>query len=101
MRVTAIGHLSVTEEEGTAPRILYLGYALLLSPAEAEILLTVLKAEGGEAPSAFALASLIGSEDPEEVSVLVNRINRKARAIGGRKLIVGVSHKGYRVDPYM
>ncbi|MBO5510677.1 MAG: hypothetical protein J6B24_02995 [Clostridia bacterium] len=101
MRVTTIGHLSVTEEEGATPRILYLGYSLLLSPAETELLLANLRAEGGEAPSALALAEIIGSENAEEISVLVNRVNRKALAIGGRKLIVGVSHRGYRMNPYL
>jgi hypothetical protein len=101
VKVTTTGHLSVTEVEGQTPRILYLGYSLLLSPAETGILLAILKAEGDEAPSALSLAGIIGAKDTEEVSVLVNRINRKAYAIGGRKLIVGVSHRGYRVNPDM
>jgi hypothetical protein len=33
--------------------------------------------------------------------VVIERINRKASAIGGRKLIQGKSHHGYRINPYM
>lgn len=35
------------------------------------------------------------------VAVVIERINRKASAIGGRKLIQGKSHHGYRINPYM
>ena len=38
---------------------------------------------------------------PGQIANLVCRINRKARAIGGRPLILGKSHHGYRVNPYM
>ena len=37
----------------------------------------------------------------EQIAILVSRINRKAFAIGGRKLILGKSHHGYRMNPYM
>ena len=35
------------------------------------------------------------------VAVVIERINRKASAIGGRKLIQGKNHHGYRINPYM
>ena len=37
----------------------------------------------------------------KQITILATRINRKASAIGGRKLIQGKSHHGYRVNPYM
>jgi hypothetical protein len=37
----------------------------------------------------------------EQIANLATRINRKATAIGGRKLILGKSHHGYRLNPYM
>lgn len=37
----------------------------------------------------------------QQISVLVSRINRKASAIGGRRLILGKSHHGYRLNPYL
>jgi hypothetical protein len=37
----------------------------------------------------------------QQISVLVNHINRKASAIGGRRLILGKSHHGYRLNPYL
>jgi hypothetical protein len=36
-----------------------------------------------------------------QIAVLVNRINRKASLISGRKLIIGKSHHGYKLNPYM
>ena len=38
---------------------------------------------------------------PEQIAILASRINRKAMAIGGRKLVLGKSHHGYRINPYM
>ena len=38
---------------------------------------------------------------PEQIAILVGRINRKASAIGGRKLVQGKSHHGYRLNPDM
>lgn len=35
------------------------------------------------------------------LAAVIERINRKASAIGGRKLIQGKSHHGYRINPYM
>ena len=36
-----------------------------------------------------------------QIAVLVGRINKKAAAIGGRPLIEGRSHHGYRLNRYM
>ncbi len=37
----------------------------------------------------------------EQIAILASRINKKSAAIGGRKLIPGKSHHGYRINPYM
>ncbi len=37
----------------------------------------------------------------EQIAILASRINKKSAAIGGRKLIAGKSHHGYRINPYM
>ena len=41
------------------------------------------------------------SDSAEQIANLVARINRKAAAIGARRLILGKSHHGYRLNPYM
>ena len=38
---------------------------------------------------------------PQQIAILVGRINRKAASIGGRKLIEGKSHHGYKQNPHM
>ena len=101
-----LSHLTLTEEEGAPPRVMLLGYSLPLSPSEAAILRACMTAETSHAsaPTAKELASLLSSDGEVSegaVSVLVHRINRKAAAISGRKLIVGVSHHGFRVNPYL
>ncbi len=58
------------------------------------------------------LAIFFGSHDPAPqkrtaeltaatAAAVIERINRKASAISGRKLIQGKSHHGYRINPYM
>ena len=58
------------------------------------------------------LAIFFGPKDPTPqkreteltaatLAAVIERINRKASAIGGRKLIQGKSHHGYRINPYM
>lgn len=99
-------HLSLAEREDAPPQVMLLGYSLPLSPSEAVILRTCMMAETAQTPSisAKALAQVLSPEgrvSGDQVSVLVNRINRKARAVSGRKLILGVSHHGFRVNPYL
>ena len=38
---------------------------------------------------------------PEQIANVASRVNRKAKAIGGRPLILGRSHHGYRINPHM
>ena len=42
-----------------------------------------------------------GTVSEDMVSVLVNRINRKAASVSGRRLIIGESHHGFRINPYL
>ncbi len=103
---------------GTDPaadgRIDYLGYPLLLSPAERLVLLCFLRAaEAGLASvdadiltDALTKAGDIPDESADApstsaVSVYIGRINRKARDIGGRNLILHDRRRGYRLNPYM
>ena len=72
--------------------ILYMGYSLLLSPAEEQILrehardATGVTHEGGEPfPIEVPARKLFGNT----VATLVARINRKASAIGGRGRLRG------------
>ena len=38
---------------------------------------------------------------PAQIANIAQRVNRKAAAIGGRRLILGKSHHGYKINPYM
>lgn len=98
------GVLTLTQTHGLPPQFMLLGYSLRLSPSEGAILFEILTAEPRKAPSAAELASILSADRPvseNQVSVLVGRINRKAAFISGRRLILGVSHQGYRMNPYI
>ncbi len=81
-RLTLVG-------EGDACRVSYLGYPLCLSPSETRILLSALDGE--------AVPAAVPTDNT--AAVLVGRINRKAAAIGGRKLLISARGQGYRVNP--
>ncbi|MCQ2429006.1 MAG: helix-turn-helix domain-containing protein [Clostridia bacterium] len=100
------------------PPVVYLGWPLYLSPIEYRLLVTLLRAAsdadipdaGWVSPAGLGAAlacpdsPFIGRRDgiPEgQVAVHVLRINRKAAAIGGRRLIVSRKGMGYRINPYM
>ncbi len=77
----------------------YLGYRLLLSPAETRMVVRLCEASTGVCTMA-ELREAAGNGRPASagtVTVLVGRINRKAETIGGRMLICGRSHHGYRL----
>lgn len=98
------GGLTLIRSDGLPPRFMLLGYSLRLSPSEGVILFAILTADPHRAPSAAELASVLSADRPvseNQVSVLVGRINRKAAFISGRRLILGVSHQGYRMNPYI
>ena len=98
------GVLTLTQTHGLPPQFMLLGYSPRLSPSEGAILFAILTAEPRKAPSAAELASILSADRPvseNQVSVLVGRINRTAAFISGRRLILGVSHQGYRMNPYI
>ena len=91
--------LSVAHTDDSAPSYLLMGYPLLLSECEGQILDTVLKAYPGSVHAA-ELAEQFGSTEGQ-ISVQIHRINVKAKSISGRKLIIGVSHHGFHINPHM
>lgn len=101
-------HIKLTVYTDGRETVSYLGYPLLLSPAERCILRTLLAniaTEGGFCTT-DALRTAVAEQNgtacsSAQVAVLIGRINRKAHGIGGRKLVEGVSHHGYRLCPYV
>ena len=79
-------------------RIFLLGYELKLSPTE-EILLRAV-AEGGKCGTDDLAKLLSDGVNRTNVSVHINSINRKAKRISSRKLIVYES-KQYRINNFM
>ncbi len=100
--------------------VLYVGYMLPLSPTQVEIL-RLLQAHAAEVPDGYlsreairhALQPSTDTHDPEDstpttrqmsdaqLSVQIGRINRRARAVGGRELILCKRFVGYRLNPYL
>lgn len=119
-----------TEADGTE-RWTYLGYPLRLSPDESRLLRVLLEQNpaASDPRGYFSVDTVLTAlrhmvhpltdeerldiffdpeyrlphvpYSPEQVAILAGRVNRKAAAIGGRKLILGKSHHGYKVNPYM
>ena len=85
------------EADGSA--YLLMGYPLILSECERDILRAVLRVHP-ESVSASSLAEEFGSSEGQ-ISVQIHRINQKAKSISGRKLIIGISHHGFRINPHM
>ena len=92
------GHITFVTGKNGAETALYLGYTLPLSASELSILKAILLSLP-RSPSSAELAEATGMP-AGQVSVLVNRINRKAFEIGGRRLIIGASHHGFRIFEY-
>ena len=97
--VLSYGHLSVITDMKGEERAVYLGYSLPLSKAELLLLKTILLSlpvclSTNEIAEATGISA-------GQISVLVNRINRKASAIGNRKLILGTSHHGFQLNEFM
>lgn len=95
----SFGQLSVSLSSDGDYTVLLLGYPLLLSNSEVYLLHTLLLSLPDH-PHTDEISENTGIS-PEQIPVLVNRINRKASAISGRRLILGVSHQGYRINPCM
>lgn len=105
---------------GSASEVSYVGYPLHLSGMELRIVRALtLRAEQEpgtytETQTLQALCRLPeeGEGDSDgsttappcssvQIAVLVNRINKKACTVGGRRLIVSHANRGYRLNPYM
>jgi len=125
--VLSAGWLRIVRSEAapTVPAVCFLGYPLHLSPLELLALqalaehflvdpLAFVPTDALRAVCAHATPPeeypLRGEDDPplpptpcsaQQIAVLVGRINKKAAAIGGRHLIEGRSHRGYRLNRYM
>ena len=93
---------------GGRSAIVYLGYPLYLSRDEFRLLSVLLRTAPIDAdPEGYlssetiltALQELGTSLSTSRIVLLTSRINRKASVIGGRKLIQGKSHHGYRINP--
>ena len=97
--VLSYGHISVFSDTTGGEHVVYLGYSLPLSKSELFLLKTILLSLP-DCLSANEIAEATGIS-VGQISVLVNRINRKAFAIGGRKLILGTSHHGFRFYEFM
>ena len=97
--VLSYGHLSVITDSEGDDLAMYLGYALPLSGSELLLVKTLLRSipvclSSKEISEATGIS--VG-----QISVLVNRINRKAYGIGVRKLLHGTSHHGFRLNEFM
>ncbi len=91
--------LSVSHAEGDELSYLLMGYPLLLSDCEGKILSRILQAHPTSI-HACQLAEEFGSTEGQ-ISVHIHRINTKSKSISGRKLIIGISHHGFSINPHM
>ena len=97
MSVYRYKYLSVDE---AAREVYYLGYRLALTKSELCILCAILKSEGGIEKAEFCdVASLRRGSDGAMKTHICN-INKKAFAIGGRKLILCDGGR-YRINEFM
>ncbi len=99
-------------ERTTTCTVIYLGYPLQLSPSECRLVLclclpnnrTVCDNDAAECvPHDILRAALVGADghpcSPAQVAVMVERVNRKAHDVSGRRLILGRRRVGYRLNP--
>lgn len=91
--------LSLIAHPRSRHSFLLLGYSLLLSPAEFRLLSSVINS--GPNARTSAILSALTKIPAAQIAVLVNRINHKAIAISERPLILGKSHHGYQLNPYL
>ena len=92
-------HLAIDSQNEMA---YYLGYTLTLTRAEYGLLLSLIKSEDGTAPDGFTLADGMTAIPKSSVKVHVCNVNKKAEAIGGRRLVVwDEGCKRYFLNEYM
>lgn len=89
--------LAVATDPSGHPVVHYLGYRLPLSDAEARVVACLVAGGGRDVPIEDLCVAAGGAHpaSADTVTVLVGRINRKAKRIGGRVLIHGRSHHGF------
>lgn len=77
-----------------------LGYPLFCPPAELAVL-RALVGRAGDGLSPEALCGLAGAASTAALAVHVNRLNRRAEALTGRRLILCDPRRGYLLNPYL
>lgn len=97
MSIYRYKYLSINEESS---EVYYLGYRLVLTKSEINILCAIIKCESGIESKDFCdiAAARHGSEKTMKTHIC--NINKKALEIGGRKLIVNDNGR-YRLNEYM
>ena len=91
--------LSVANFAPQEATYLLTGYPLLLSYREGEILSAILRAHPVPVHARQLAEQFHSSEG--QISVQIHRINEKAQTVSGRKLVIGMSHHGFSINPYM
>lgn len=98
---TKYRHLNLGKDRKTA---IFLGYPMKLTPAEYRILL-FLCSRPTETVSAETILGFCFAESyrmtETNVRSHISDINKKSKTLGGRKLILSVRVKGYKLNEYM
>ncbi len=116
------GKASISEDSTEPSNYCYMGYPMMLSPIETQIVQVLLTytrtaselSSGSLSPylPVSTLITLCGKHHADsekaadlmtagQLAVHVRRINQKALDTGGRRLILSHKHDGYRLNPYM
>ena len=99
---TAVNYSPYLEFFVEDKKVRYLGYLMLLTASEYEILLALVKSGGCH--DKRSICELLGKETKtavNSIAVHVSAINRKAVEIGGRKIIGTDRKKGYFIEKYI
>ena len=97
MSVYRYKYLSVDEE---TREVYYLGYRLALTKSEICILCAILKSEAGVERNEFSDIAAARHGSDRTMKTHICNINKKAVAIGGRKLILCDGGR-YRINEFM
>ena len=97
MSIYRYKYLSVDEEER---EVYYLGYRLALTKSELCILCAILKSKDGMEKTEFGDVASVRRGTDGAMKTHVCNINKKAVAIGGRKLILCDDGR-YRINEFM
>ena len=97
MSVCRYKYLSVDEEER---EVYYLGYRLALTKSEMRLLCAILNSGDGIEKSEFCDVASVRRGSDGAMKTHICNINKKAVAIGGRKLILCDDGR-YRINEFM